>query len=261
VARASAVGCSFAQSYWGALCSGLATYDNARAHGASETQARQASAKSAAESALATYLFGSGDKNGYSVSEHVGQAAVIYVSSENPALGAALGVLIGNGFNAKLPEALAVRALQFEAEHYLAKWAEKRGLTLQELTILLALDAKAAKWLAETGLEKDLETLDPEVAWMVKQGVDPTNPHWFMAGDEAHFIGAQRDFGLGGAQGPILSLIAEYIPGANYAGLVVDGLDVKPSGFKGWIVWGFWVTVGVPTAYTAQVDRLLRYAP
>jgi len=158
-------------------------------------------------------------------------------------------------------QALAVRALQFEAEHYLARWAEKRGLTLQEVTIFLALDAKAAKWLAETGLEEDRKTEDPEVDWMVALGVNPTNPHWFMASNEAHFIGEQYSIGLGGAQGPILSFIAEYVPGSNYAGLVVDGLDVNPSGFAGWTRWVVSLVTGVPIAYMAQVDRMLRYAP
>ncbi len=256
----NAIGCSFAPEYYAALCSGLSTYDNLRAHGVDEPRARYPTMRAAAMSALGTYASGSGDINDYSIPAHVGQAAVIAVSSESPALGAVLGVLIGNGFNAKLPEALAVRALQFEAEHYLAKWAEKRGLTLQEVTILLALDAKASKWLAETGLEEDRKTGDQEVARMDKEGVDPTNPHWFMALYEAHFVGKQNNSGLGGAQG-LFGLLGEYIPGANYAGLVVDGLDVNPSGFAGWTRWVVSVVTGVPIASMAQVDQLLRYAP
>jgi len=107
--------------------------------------------------------------------------------------------------------------------------------------------------LAEIGLTKDLETGDPEVGWMVKQGVDPTDPHWFMAPDEAHFVGLQYNDGLGGAQGPIGSFISS-IPGGNFAGLVVDGLDVPPSGL-GYVIWAGDVAIGVPLAYAAQLNQ------
>jgi hypothetical protein len=124
----------------------------------SETKARQAGLKAAAESALTTALFGSGDDD-YSIPAHVEQAAVIYVASENPALGAALGVLFGNGFNADLPQALAVKALQYEAEHYLAEWAEKRGITLQEFNILLSLNSKLGLWVAGTTYDPEANTI------------------------------------------------------------------------------------------------------
>jgi hypothetical protein len=125
----------------------------------SETKARQAGLKSAAESALTTYL---SPQNGssYDIQAHVEQAAVIYVSSENPALGAALGVLFGNGFNADLPQALAVEAFQYEAEHYLAEWAAERGITLQELNILLGLNSKLGLWLAGTTYDEEKNSIE-----------------------------------------------------------------------------------------------------
>ncbi|HLQ24949.1 MAG TPA: hypothetical protein VK138_03620, partial [Acidiferrobacterales bacterium] len=94
---------------------------------------------------------------------------------------------------------------------------------------------------------------DPEVVQMVDQGVDPRDPHWFMAPDEAHFVGVQGDFGFGGAQGPIGSFISS-IPGGNFAGLVVDGLDVPPSGL-GYVIWAGDVAIGVPLAYAAQLNQ------
>ncbi len=118
----------------------------------------------------------------------------------------------------------------------------------------LSLAESAAKSLAHLGLEKDLETRDPEVGNMVKQGVDPTPPHWLMTTDEAHFVGRQFSDGFGGAQG-VFGKIGEYVPGANFAGLVVDGLDVPPSGL-GYVVWAGYLLMGIPIAYGALLNQM-----
>ncbi len=83
---------------------------------------------------------------------------------------------------------------------------------------------------------------------MYQQGVDPTDPHWFMADDEAYFVGRQGEIG------PVGQFIGKYIPGGNFAGLVVDGLDVPPSGL-GYVIWAGDVILGVPLAYAAQLNQ------
>ncbi|RUO18950.1 hypothetical protein CWE08_10335 [Aliidiomarina iranensis] len=139
---------------WAPACSAAGTYNVARAHGASSSQAL----RGAAVAGASTWAFTpSGGPAAPTASQVTVRLGINIVAAHNPNMGQALMYIsgsLGEDFGGWVRNAVGSYG-QYKAQSELTRFAAKNGLSLQELNLILALNSKLGLEVAGTTYNPD----------------------------------------------------------------------------------------------------------
>ncbi len=134
---------------WAPACSAAGTYNVARAHGASSSQAL----RGAAVAGASTWAFTpSGGPAAPTASQMTIRLGINIVAAHNPNMGQALMYIsgsLGKDFGGWVQNAVGSYG-QYKAQSELTRFAAKNGLSLQELNLILGLNSKLGLEVAGT---------------------------------------------------------------------------------------------------------------
>ncbi|RUO18001.1 hypothetical protein CWE08_12090 [Aliidiomarina iranensis] len=134
---------------WAPACSAAGTYNVARAHGASSSQAL----RGAAVAGASTWAFTpSGGPAAPTASQVTVRLGINIVAAHNPNMGQALMYIsgsLGEDFGGWVQNAVGSYG-QYKAQSELTRFAAKNGLSLQELNLILGLNSKMGLVIAGT---------------------------------------------------------------------------------------------------------------
>ncbi|RUO18180.1 hypothetical protein CWE08_11890 [Aliidiomarina iranensis] len=143
---------------WAPACSAAGTYNVARAHGASSSQAL----RGAAVAGASTWAFTpSGGPAAPTASQVTVRLGINIVAAHNPNMGQALMYIsgsLGKDFGGWVQNAVGSYG-QYKAQSELTRFAAKNGLSLQELNLILGLNSKLGLAIAGSTYDKNAQTV------------------------------------------------------------------------------------------------------